>query len=41
MAQKDLIPMSKRTKEEQKEIATMGGKASGVARRKKKTIRYC
>lgn len=36
MAQKDLIPLNRRTKEEQKKIATMGGKASGVARRKKK-----
>ncbi len=38
MAQKDLIPMSMRTKEEQKQIAIMGGKASGEARRKKATM---
>jgi PBSX family phage terminase large subunit len=38
MAQKDLIPMNKRTKEEQKIIATKGGKASGEARRKKSTM---
>lgn len=35
----NLIPMPKRTKEEQKRIATLGGKASGVARAKKKTLR--
>lgn len=39
MAREDLIPMNKRTKEEQKEIATMGGKASGVARREKATMK--
>lgn len=39
MAQEDLIPMSERTKEEQKEIATKGGIASGEARRKKKLIK--
>jgi hypothetical protein len=38
MAQEDLIPMNERTKEEQKKIATMGGIASGEARRKKKTM---
>lgn len=38
MAQKDLIPQSKRTKEEQKKIAAMGGKASGVTRRKKRDM---
>ena len=38
MAQKDLIPLNKRTKEEQKEITTKGGKASGEARRKKRTM---
>lgn len=36
MAQKDLIPINKRTKSEQKELATRGGIASGEARRKKK-----
>lgn len=34
----NLIPQSQRTKEEQREIARMGGIASGEARRKKKTI---
>lgn len=36
---KNLIPMSERTKSKQKEIATKGGKASGVARRRKKEMR--
>ena len=36
---KDLIPMSERTKDEQKEIATMGGKASGLARKEKATMK--
>ena len=35
----NLIPMSERTAEEQREIATMGGKASGEARRKRKALR--
>ena len=39
MAKKDLIPLNKRTKEEQKEIASKGGKASGAARRAKRTMR--
>ena len=30
---KNLIPMNERTKSKQKEIATKGGKASGVARK--------
>lgn len=34
-----LIPQSERTKEEQSEIAKMGGKASGEARRRKRDIR--
>ena len=38
MAQKDLIPLNKRTKEQQKAICSKGGKASGEARRKKRTI---
>ena len=38
MAQKDLIPLSERTKEEQKRIAQMGGNASGEARREKKRL---
>lgn len=39
MAKEDLIPMNKRTEAEQKEIATKGGVASGVARREKATMR--
>lgn len=35
---KNLIPQSERTKEEQREIARMGGVASGKARREKRTI---
>ena len=39
MAQKDLIPLNQRTKEEQKKIASMGGKKSGQVRREQKTYR--
>lgn len=39
MAQKDLVPMNKRTKEEQKSLATLGGIKSGEARRRKKTMK--
>lgn len=35
----NLIPLNKRTKEEQREIARKGGVASGKARRKKKLLR--
>ena len=35
---KNLIPQSERTKEKQREIARMGGIASGQAKREKKTI---
>lgn len=35
----NLIPQSERTKEEQREIAKKGGKASVEARRKKKTMK--
>lgn len=35
----NLIPFDKRTEEEQRAIATMGGKASGEARRRKKAMR--
>ena len=35
----NLIPMNERTKDEQREIATAGGKASGEARRRKRTLR--
>ena len=37
--EQNLIPLDKRTKKEQRKIAAMGGKASGEARRKKKTMR--
>lgn len=39
MAREDLIPLNKRTKEEQKKIATAGGRASGAARRRKRTLK--
>lgn len=35
----NLIPMNERTKDEQREIARKGGKASGQARRRKRTMR--
>ena len=35
----NLIPMNRRTKKEQREIASKGGKASGEARRKKRDMR--
>lgn len=35
----NLIPMSERTAEEQREIAVKGGQASGQARRRKKAMR--
>lgn len=35
----NLIPFDKRTEEEQRAIAIMGGKASGEARRRKKAMR--
>lgn len=35
----NLIPLNQRTKEEQREIASKGGKASVEARRRKKTMR--
>lgn len=38
MAQEDLISLADRTTEEQQAIARMGGKASGVARRKKRNM---
>lgn len=37
--QDNLIPVTKRTKEQQREICRMGGKASGEARRKRKAMR--
>ncbi len=39
MAKEDLIPLDRRTKDEQKEIARQGGIASGQARREQKTMR--
>lgn len=39
MNEENLIPMNKRTEEEQREIARKGGIASGEARRRKKTLR--
>lgn len=38
MSKEDLIPFNKRTEAEQKELARMGGIASGVARRQKRTL---
>lgn len=35
----NLIPFNKRTEEEQRRIATMGGKASGESRRRRKTFK--
>lgn len=37
--QENLIPMSERTKDEQREIAKKGGIASGKARRRKRTMK--
>lgn len=37
--EKNLIPLSERTKNEQREIAKKGGQASGAARRRKKSLR--
>lgn len=37
--EKNLVPQNKRTKEEQREIARKGGKASGAKRRELKTAR--
>ena len=39
MNDENLIPMNKRTKSEQRAIATAGGKASGESRRKRKTLK--
>lgn len=39
MNEQNLIPTNKRTKSEQRKIAKMGGVASGIARREKKTLR--
>lgn len=39
MAQKDLIPMNRRSKDEVKKLGQKGGKASGEARRKKRAAK--
>ena len=39
MAKEDLIPLNRRTKEEQKRIASAAGKASGESRRRKADLR--
>ena len=39
MASKDLVPLNKRTKDEQKEITKKGGVESGKSRRRKKALR--
>jgi len=41
LAKKDLIPLNKRTKDEQKKIQSKGGKKSGESRRKKKLLKDC
>lgn len=41
MAQEDLIPLTKRTKEEAKEISRRGGINSGKARRNKAMLKDC
>lgn len=38
-ANDNLVPLNERTKEEQRRITTAGGKASGIARAKKRTMR--
>lgn len=37
--EKNLIPLDKRTKNEQREIQSEGGRASGAARRRKKSLK--
>ena len=37
--EKNLVPLDKRTKSEQREITHKGGKASGVARRRKRSMK--
>lgn len=39
MAREDLIPFGKRTEDEQKKIAQKGGIASGVSRRRKRSLK--
>lgn len=38
-AEKNLIPLNERAKEEQRKIAAMGGKANGEMRRQRKTFK--
>lgn len=37
--EQNLIPIDRRTKNEQREICSMGGRASGAARRRKRSLR--
>jgi DNA-directed RNA polymerase subunit F len=37
----NLIPLNRKTKEEQRRIASQGGKASGEARRAKRNVKEC
>lgn len=39
MAREDLIPFDRRTEEEQKRLARAGGIASGIARRRKRSLK--
>ena len=41
MAKEDLIPLNRRTKEEQKRITSAGGIASGKSRRNKAKLKDC
>lgn len=41
MGETNLIPLNKRTKDEQRKITTKGGIASGAARRKKRDMKQC
>lgn len=41
MNEKNLIPFTERTENEQREIASKGGKASGKSRKRKKSMKQC
>lgn len=41
MNEKNLIPISERTKSEAREIGAKGGRASGAARRRKRSMEQC
>ena len=41
MNEKNLIPISERTKSEAREIGAKGGRASGASRRRRKTMEQC